>query len=338
VRAKAYYRDALTGVQRAPAVEAAGFVSALPLSSSGARVSGSVSAEGKRDGDQDGWAAKLAIGGEYFRAVGIPLLRGRTFDVRDTESAPRVVIVSESLARALWPGREALGQRMDVGFGRASWHEVVGIVGDVRQNQLGKPPLAAVYQPFEQIPEQRRWMLADMTFVVRTSGAPESFTPTLRATLARLDPSLPLYDVGLMSNVIEHQVTDPRFYTMLLGAFSTVALILACAGIYGLLSYSVTQRRHEIGIRMALGARGRDVTRLVVHEGMLLVAAGAAIGIAGAYGATRVLSGLLYEVSVTDRPTFAWIVVLLASVAALACYVPARRAAAVDPLVALREE
>jgi predicted permease len=337
-RAKAYYREALAALQSAGGVGAAGVVSALPLSPNGARINGSISREGQREGEADAWAAKLAVGGDYFRAVGIALLRGRRFDGRDTTSAPRVVIVSESLARTLWPGRDAIGQRLDVGFAPPVWHEVVGIVGDVRQHELGKPPLAAVYQPFEQLPDSRRWMLADMTFVVRTTGSPETFTPALRATLARLDPSLPLYDVGLMSSVIGHQVTDPRFYTMLLSAFSTLALFLACAGIYGVLSYSVTHRRHEIGIRMALGARGRDVMKLVVAEGMALVAVGAMVGVAGAYAATRVLSGFLYEVSVTDRPTFASIVVLLLVVAAVACYVPARRAATVDPLVALRHD
>jgi putative ABC transport system permease protein len=227
---------------------------------------------------------------------------------------------------------------MNIGFGGETWREVVGVVSDVKQGEIGEPSSASLYQPFLQVAEKRRWFIGDMTFVVRTAAEPESFAVTLRSELANVDKDLPLYNVKVLNQVVSEQFTDPGFYTLLLGSFSMLALVLAAAGIYGLVSYATTQRTHEIGVRMALGARTGDVLRLVIRQGMKLVAAGIAIGNLGAFALTRVLSKFLYQVTVTDPETFVAISALLALVALAACYIPARRATKVDPLVALRYE
>jgi putative ABC transport system permease protein len=270
--------------------------------------------------------------------LGIPVLKGRAFTERDTADSPGVVIISESLARRAWPNQDPIGKRMNIGFGGETWREVVGVVSDVKQQEIGEPSSASLYQPFLQVADQRRWFLGDMTFVVRTAAEPQTFAATLRSELASIDNDLPLYNVKILNDVVREQFTDPAFYTLLLGSFSVLALVLAAAGIYGVVSYATTQRTHEIGIRMALGARSGDVLRLVIRQGMNLIVLGIAIGIVGAFALTRVLSAFLYQVTVTDPATFVGISLLLAFVALVACYIPARRAARVDPLVALRYE
>jgi putative ABC transport system permease protein len=283
-------------------------------------------------------AGKLAVGGDYFRALGIPLLKGRAFNERDTADSPGVVIISETLARSLWPNEDALGKRIDIGLSSEKWREVVGVVGDVKQRELGAPPAPALYQPSQQVPERFHWLLSEMTFVVRTAAEPQRFVAGLRSELQTVDKELPLHNVATMEQVVAMSVADPRFYTLLLGSFSALALILAAAGIYSVISYSVTQRAHEIGIRLALGAQSGAILRLVVGQGMALTLAGLAIGLGGAFALTRVLSDFLYEVSVTDPATFALLSLSLVAVALLACWIPARRATKVDPLVALRCE
>jgi putative ABC transport system permease protein len=337
-QAKAYYRQALARLATRPEAQAVGIVSALPLGKNGARIQGDLIVEGET-AERDGVSAsKLAIGADYFHAMGIPLLKGRLFNDRDTETAAGVLIISESLARSLWPDEDAIGKRLNIGFRGETWREVIGVVDDVRQDEVGAPLAQAIYQPYLQVADSRRWMLGDMTFVVRTAAAPQSFADSLRSELQAVDKELPLYDTAVMQQVIAQKVADPRFYTLLLGGFSTLALILAAAGIYGLISYSVSQRTHEIGIRMALGAQTVDVVKLVVAQGMKLVLTGLVIGLAGALALTRVLEGFLYQVSVTDPATFALLALLLAVVALSACYLPARRATKVDPAVALRYE
>jgi len=335
---KAYYEQALARLAARPEVQAVSLINALPLGNNGARIQGSLQVEGEPDERHGAHASKLAISADYFQAMGIPLLKGRAFDERDTENSTGVLVISDALARTLWPNEDALGKRLNIGFRGETWREVVGVVGDVRQNELGAPPAPALYQPYQQVADARRWQLGDMTFVVRTVAEPQRFASTLRSELQAIDKDLPLYDLAAMGQVIAQQVADPRFYTLLLSGFSTLALMLAAAGIYGLLAYSVSQRTHEIGIRLALGGQPRDVLKLVVGQGMKLVLAGLVIGLAGAYALTRVLEGFLYQVSVTDPATFALLAALLGVVALGACYVPARRATKVDPAVALRCE
>jgi putative ABC transport system permease protein len=335
---KTYYRQALARLAANPGVQAASIVNALPLGKNGARIQGDLSVEGDTAPRSGAFARKLAISPDYFRALGIPLLRGRTFDERDTAESPGVLVISEGLARRLWPDQEALGKRINIGFSGETWREVVGVVGDVKQQEIGERSSAAVYQPYLQVLDSRRWMLGDLTFVIRTAGQPQSFAGDFRSELQAVDKQLPLYDLAPMEKVIAQKVADPRFYMLLLGSFSALALILAAAGIYGVISYAVTQRTHEIGIRMALGANVGDVLKLVIGQGMKLVLAGLAIGLGGALALTRVLAGFLYQVSVTDPGTFALLSVLLMMVSLLACYLPARRATRVDPMVALRYE
>jgi ABC-type antimicrobial peptide transport system permease subunit len=195
-----------------------------------------------------------------------------------------------------------------------------------------------LYQPFLQVSDKRRWFLGDVTFVVRTTVPPQSFGAALRNELSSIDSDLPLYDVKVLNQIVTEKFTDPAFYTLLLSSFSALALMLAAAGIYGLVSYTTVQRTHEIGVRMALGARNGDVLRLVIRQGMALVAVGLLIGVSVSLALTRLLERFLYQVKVTDASVFVSISLLLAVIAFLACYIPARRATKVDPLVALRCE
>lgn len=336
--AKAYYQQALARLSTRQEVQAVGIVNALPLSSNGARIQGDLTVEGESSSRPGLMVSKLSVGGDYFRALGIPLLKGRDFNERDNAGSLGVLIISETLARRLWPNENPLGKRLNIGFRGETWREVVGVVGDVKQNELGAPSAPAIYQPYQQVADSRRWMLGDMTFVVRCAIQPQSFAADLRGELQALDKDLPLYDVAAMDRIIAKKVADPRFYALLLGSFSAIALILAAGGIYGLISYSVNQRIHEIGIRMALGAQSRDVVTLVVKQGVKLILAGLLVGLTGAFILTRVLSRFLYQVSVTDPVTFAVLSVLLGTVGLLACYLPARRATRVDPITALRGE
>jgi putative ABC transport system permease protein len=335
---KSYYQQALARIVARPEVQAASIVNALPLGMNGVRIRGDLTIEGEVSERPGLSANKVGIGPDYFKVLGIPLLKGRAFTEHDTADSPGVVIISESLARTAWPNRDPIGKRLNIGFGGESWREVVGVVSDVKQQEVGEASSVSLYQPFLQVADKRRWFLGDMTFVVRTVAEPQSFAATLRSELAAVDRELPLYNVKVLKQVVGEQLTDPAFYTLLLGSFSTLALALAAAGIYGLVSYATAQRTHEIGIRMALGARTGDVLRLVIGQGMRLVVSGIAIGVVGALTLTRVLSKFLYQVTATDAQTFVAISLLLAVVALLACYIPARRATKVDPLVALRYE
>jgi len=337
-QAAMYYDRSLSAIAALPGVEAAGVVSAPPLTRIGARVSGSIRVDGELNDRKGVNARKIAASGGYFRAAGISLLKGRTFEPRDTAGAPSVVIVSASLARMLWPDRDPLGQRLHIGFRGEGYREVIGVVGDVKHDALAGESSPALYCAYTQILEDRRWLITDMTFVVRTSGEPEALAPPVRAALAGIDSRLPLYSVAVMSRVVSRHIAEPRFYAFLLGAFSLLAAVLAAAGVYGVVAYSVGQRTHEIGVRMALGASLGAIRREVLREGMAPVVVGAAAGLAGAYLLTGVLTRLLYHVSETDPGTFAAVPIALAVVALVACAIPARRAARIDPIAALRDE
>ena len=290
---KSYYQQALARIVARPEVQAASVVNSLPLGSYGVRIRGDLTIEGESSERPGLQANKVGIGPDYFKVLGIPVLKGRPFTDHDTADSPGVVIISESLARSAWPNQEPIGKRLNIGFGGETWREVVGVVSDVKQQEIGETSSVSLYQPFLQVADKRRWFLGDMTFVVRTAAEPQSFAATLRSELANIDKDLPLYNVKVLNQVVSEQFTDPAFYTLLLGSFSVLALILATAGIYGLVSYATTQRTHEIGIRMALGARTGDVLRLVIRQGMKLVVGGIAIGVVGAFALTRVLSKFL---------------------------------------------
>jgi len=334
--ARRFYERALGRAAALPGVEAAGLVNALPLASSGARIRGDLKVEGRAVPEGAGWANKLVVGGDYFRAMGIPLVRGRSIDERD--SAADGIAVSATLARRLFPNGDAIGKRLNIGFTSGPWREIAGIVGDVRQDEISAAPVRAVYQPYELVTDNRRWLLADVTFVLRTASDPERTIEALRAALREIDPALPLYDVSVMDRVVDRRISDPKFYASVAGGFSALALLLAAAGIHGLIACGVAQRTHEIGIRMALGATASGVRRMIVGEGMFLTSAGVVLGLASAWGLTRLLRSWVYEVTVTDPATFAALSAAVLVVALAACYVPARRATGIDPSRALRQE
>jgi putative ABC transport system permease protein len=336
--AAAFYRESLERLRALPSMQAAGIISAPPLGRTGARISGDITVEGEAGERHGVMPRKLAASGDYFRAAGIPLHRGRLFDDRDTSEAPAVLIISESLARQLWPGGDPIGKRLSLGWRGEGFRTVIGVVGDVKHDDVRERMRAAVYQAYSQVADGRRWMVGEMTFIVRTTLPPEESARSVRAALAEVDPAVPLYGVAGVPAVLSARVANPRFYTLLLGSFSLLALVLAAAGIYGVVAYSVSQRTREISIRMALGATRSSVRRLVLGEGMTPVVAGSLLGLLGAYALTGTLSSFVYQIRVTDPLTFVLIWLLLACVALVACAVPAWRATRIDPVSALRRE
>ena len=273
-----------------------------------------------------------AVSPGYFKAMGIPLIAGRAFTERDTQEALPVAIVSQTLAQRYFPSGDAIGKRINVITGPESYREIVGIVGDVKQNGLTKDTRPHTYEPFAQAPNQF------MSLIVRSSTDPASLVPAIRGKVLALDSELPLQRTITLDRMIANSIRQQRFTSIVLSVFAGVALLLAAAGLYGVISYSVAQRTHELGIRVALGAQVKDVMQLVLRQGMTFVIAGEVVGIIGAFALTRLLGGLLFGVTPTDAATFIGVTAGLTFVALLACYIPARRATKVDPLVALRYE
>jgi putative ABC transport system permease protein len=273
------------------------------------------------------------VSGGYFPAMGIPLLAGRTFTDIDKENAAPVAIVSVSLARKYWPGENPVGKRLRFENNpKEPWFTVVGLVGDAKQLGLNEDAPALLYIPFEQ------FALPFTTVAVRSTLPQGPVTALLKSQLKSIDPDLPFGDINTLQAEIEGNVSQPRFRTILIGVFAMLALILAAVGVYGLISYSVTQRTREIGIRVALGAAPRQVMGPVVREGVLLAIAGIAIGLAGAFVAARALSSFLFGVGASDPLTLAAVAVVMLLVAMTASYIPSRRALKVDPVIALRAE
>jgi putative ABC transport system permease protein len=255
---------------------------------------------------------------------------------RDTARSPHVIMISEGLALRLWPHSDPIGRRIDPGFSNAGWYTVVGVVSDVKQFGLSDAESLAIYLPYQQSPIP--FLMRDMTLVLRTSSDPMSAVPAVRHAIESVDPELPLFDVASMEQLLNRSVSEPRLNTVLLAAFAALALILATVGIYGVMSYTVSQRTREIGVRMALGAGRAEVLRGVLAQGAGRAFAGIAIGLAGSLILTRFLSTLLFGVRATDPVTYIGVAALLSVVAFLASYTPARRATRVDPMAALRCE
>ncbi len=317
-----------------PGVLSGGGVFGLPLGAE--RIYGDITIEGQPTPPHGAVAAKVVVTGDYFRSLGIPVIRGRLFGVDDTEGAPRVAIINQSLARYFWPHASAIGQHLKPGFSHDSWYRIVGVVGDVKMAGLGEESPLALYLPYDQAPAL--FLMRDLTLVVRTASTSASIVTAARHAIEAADPELPVFDVATMEQLVYRSASEPRFVALLLGIFAALALGLASVGIYGVMSYAVAQHTREIGIRMALGAQKRDVLHLVLGQGMILTFIGVGIGIVGALGLTRFLSSLLYGVKPTDPLTFVGVSALLSGVALLACYIPARRATKVDPMVALRHD
>jgi putative ABC transport system permease protein len=267
----------------------------------------------------------------YFKTMKIPLLRGRMFTDADRKDSPKVVLVSESAARRFWPGEDPIGKPIGIGQNGFDDHvQVIGIVGDVRYRQMDESPRPELYMTFQQSTRP------NMVLSLRTQGNPTALTQAVEREVHALNKELPVFDVKTMNERIRDATARARFSATLLAIFAAIALVLAAVGIYGVMSFLVTQRTHEIGIRIALGAKPADVLSLVVGRGAVLALAGIAIGVAGASASTRVLGTLLYEVKPGDPATYVTIALVLAAVALLASYIPARRAGSVDPSSALR--
>ncbi|HEV8483087.1 MAG TPA: ABC transporter permease [Blastocatellia bacterium] len=330
-----YYRQLIERVTAVRGVEAAGLSISLPPNN--LEVSDSFTIEGKPwpPGASEPIVPIVLTSPEYFTALGVPLLQGRGFNAADKEGSPLVVIINKTLAERYFPDENPIGKRLRNGGAerpRNPWMEIVGVVGDVKYSGLDARPEPAYFTPLAQ----DTWRAAYL--VVRAPPNPSSLVPAIREQIWELDKDIPIAKVATMDQLLAESVAQPRFRTLLLGIFAAVALMLASVGIYGVISYSVTQRTHEIGIRMALGAQARDVIKLVIKQGIALAFIGVAIGLAASFALTRLMERLLFEVSTTDKATFAGVAALLIAVAVLACWIPARRASQVDPMVALRRE
>ncbi|HEV7890010.1 MAG TPA: ABC transporter permease [Pyrinomonadaceae bacterium] len=335
-RGQDFERRLIERVRALPGVRAASLTDLMPLSLN--YSSNDIHIEGQQLGRGANAPISMvaSVERDYFNAMSIPLVAGRAFTEADKEDATRVVIVNETLARRFFPGEDpaqgAIGRRISFQSDTGPWLEIAGVARDGKYWTLGEAPQLFVYSPLSQAYSQTA------TLVVRSEGDPRSLASSIRAEVARLDPALPLFDVKTMDEHMGVSLFPARVAASLLGGFGLLALLLAAMGVYGVVSYSVAQRTREIGIRLALGARARDVLGLVAGRSMALVGAGLAAGLAVALMLTHFMEGVLYGVSATDAVTFTLVVLTLAAVALLACLVPARRATKVDPMVALRHE
>ncbi len=331
-RRVSFYRQLWERVRGLPGVESAGGASVLPLT--GGLGWGNITIEGYNpsSGQSMIQADQRVASVGYFETMKIPLISGRFFTEQDTKESAQVAIVDESLARAYWPNADPIGKRLKQGDAgsKAPWLTVVGVVGNVKQYALDTDSRVVLYMPHLQIP------LNNLGVVVRTTADPFSVAAAVTREARAIDPNLPVYDVKPMEQWLSESLARRRFAMLSLGLFALAAMILAAVGIYGVISYSVAQRAREIGIRVALGAQTRNVLKLVIGQGMLLAGVGVGAGLIAAFAITRVMASLLFGVGATDPLTFAAIALLLAGVALLACWIPARRAAKVDPMIALR--
>jgi putative ABC transport system permease protein len=330
-----FYNQVIEKVEAIPGVQDAGVINTLPLykgPTSGFRV------DGRPVTTPDKWPSVnyRVVSPNYFRAMGIPVLQGRAYTERDDANAPLVMIVNQQLARENFPDENPVGKRITFGGtdenGQPRWFEIVGVVANVHSNELREAPTAELY--FSS--GQDLW--PGMSLVVRSSVEPSSLAASVRQAVNEVDRSVPVADVKTMDHIVSESITQPRFNLFLLGLFGAVAMILSAAGIYGVTAYTVTQRTHELGIRIALGAQVGDVLKMILGQGMLVIGIGLVIGLAAAFALMRLLRSLLFGVGENDPLTFVAITVGLILVALIACYIPARRATKVDPLVALRAE
>jgi len=327
-----FFRQVGERLERAPGVESVGTSYSLPMSAV-AFAWEPITIEGYLPPTaQDTTISNVRIiSPGYFDVMRIPLKLGRYFTGQDIGGAQETAIVNEALAKRFWPNEYPIGKRLQRGKS-GPWRTVVGVISDAKDYSAEKEPPIAVYYPAEQV------IARNMYLVIRTTSDPVPITAAIIKEIQAVDPEMPVYDVGSMNQRLYGSLARQRFSMFLLGVFALLALILAAIGVYGVMAYSVSQRTHEIGVRMALGARPGAILRLVIRQALILAALGVGAGMVGAFALTRVMSSLLFGVSATDRFTFAVTPLLLVGIAAIAGYVPARRASRVDPMVALRLE
>ncbi|HST53137.1 MAG TPA: ABC transporter permease [Pyrinomonadaceae bacterium] len=328
----AFFEQLLAQVKTLPGVKSASAINHLPLGGDVWTLGFKVEGRPEPPPGQKQGAVYRVVRPEYFHTMGATLLKGRDFNVSDDAEDAGVVIVNEAFARATWPGEEALGKRITVSD-ETKPREIVGVVRDLKQGEWTSAPKPEMYLPHAQAASP-----SAMTIVARTDGDPLKLARPVQAQVWAIDKNLPVSDVSSMEDVISGSVGPQRFNALLLGVFAAAALLLAVVGVYGVMSYTVAERTHEIGARMALGAQARDVLRLVVGQGLALALVGLVVGLVAALALTRLMSGMLYGVSATDPLVFGGVALVLALAALLACLVPARRATKVDPMVALRYE
>jgi len=333
----AFFDRLMPKLRALPGVRAAGAVMGLPLS--GMQFDISFKVQGRPPvppADEPSMEIRVASP-EYFATIGIPLKRGRLFTEQDREGSPRVVLITDSAARQFFANEDPIGKTITLGWRRGpgtprAGGEVVGIVGDVKDAGLNEPNPPQIYLPY------RQWPVGSMTVLLKTSVPPSSLADAVRSEVYAVDSSLPVSNVNTLDAILAKSISQQRFYMLLLTIFASVALALAAIGIFGVLSYAVSQRTREIGIRMALGAQGSTVVRLVVRQALLLVGCGVAAGLAFGLLLSQTMANMLFAIAPTDPATYATVSAVLAAVSLFASYVPARRATRVDPIVALRSE
>jgi putative ABC transport system permease protein len=335
VKRAAFYTDVVQRVEALPGVRSAAVTTNLPLYKQGNSVGINIEGRPEPEPGKEMIVVTRVISPKYFQTMGIPVLKGRPFGPEETPKLPGAVVISETMASRYWPGEDPLGKRLCPGKPESpeDWFQIIGVVKDVRQFELNADPKPQMYLSYEQV-----GFFEPRDLVVSTNVDPLSLAATVRKTVWDIDKDQPVSNIRTMNDIASESVARQRFSMLLLGIFAGVALLLAAVGIYGVMSYSVTQRRNEIGIRMALGAQKSDVLKLTVGQGLKLVVIGVGCGLVGAFILTRLMSSLLFGVKATDPGTFIAISVILVSVALLASYIPARRATKVDPLTALRYE
>ncbi len=343
-KVRSFYRELLARLQQTPGIKAASLCLNVPMRDD-SEIYFYVEGRPKPKPEEMSWAMHYMVSSGYADAMGLHILRGRYISDRDTENTPQVIVIDELMARGVFPGEDPIGKRIIIPFpGFDQPREVVGVVNHVKHWGIAQDSQARIqyqfYMSFFQVPDQlfKQVGTFDMALLVRTVGDPRAFVGTAEAAIHALDSDLPVYAAQTMGEVVETSFAAQRFAALLLGLFAAMALVLAAVGIYGVMAFSVGQRTQEMGIRMALGATRPDILRLVLGRGSVLTVAGALIGLLACLGLTRFLASLLFGVTATDPVTFLGVAFILAAVALFACYVPARRATRVDPLVALRYE
>lgn len=332
----AFYSIVLDRLSKVPGARSVGMVMNLPLS--GASMNRGFQAEGRPEPkpDENVTMDYQVVSEDYFQTLEVPMIRGRAFTKADTDTSQRVIVINQAMAQRYWPNEDPVGRRIAIGESSkdTSWRTIVGVVGDMRHASLSEPPVPTAFTVYTQ--DLESW--PRMAFAVKTDGDPAALTSAVRGALISIDPSQPIYAIEPMEKLVNDSIAPRRFVMSLIGLLAFVALALSAVGVYGVISISVSERTQEMGIRMALGARKGDVLALVLVQSARIAVLGIAAGLLGAFALTRLLSKLLFEVSPTDPITFAAVAVLLGLVAFVACYIPARRATKVDPLVALRYE